>query len=387
MFLKFSHHSNIMMGSFKNIHLKKHNKKKNNKSFKELDLPLLDNTEFIRLKNNIISNVHDVGRGLSQICEIKRYEPSFNHKHELLFFIKPEITGVDNHVNISSVLDIIFDIFKEYNVFIEGVSVIGADYLKKYNLIADHYSVINRIAKQGVTALTEDALQRFKKVYGIDPKNPGNNIEILGGFQFLEKYKDFNPESLESLWDNSGFKKIASGTFVTKLKLFDKDIYLLNGFFPFRLKHYTSKGNSIIVFIISSNVDWKTLRDKMLGSTDPEKAYSGSIRRIFFEFKDKLNIKNVDTGFNCVHMSAGPIEALSEIIRFASRHDKDIILKPDETMIGKRFIDEGFSIAELEYFMSNPEIVYEGKLTSVFELTEENNIEHAIDKLKEIKKR
>ena len=122
--------------------------------------------------------------------------------------------------------------------------------------------------------------------------------------------------------------------------------------------------------------------DRMYRFFDYEK-YKKNIDGSF----SKLPAKNVDTGFNCVHMSAGPIEALSEIIRFASRHDKDIILKPDETMIGKRFIDEGFSIADLEYFMSNPEIVYEGKLTSVFELTEENNIEHAIDKLKEIKKR
>ncbi|MCD6227672.1 hypothetical protein J7J90_04215 [Candidatus Micrarchaeota archaeon] len=353
--------------------------------FRELGIPLLDNTELPKLKSDIISSVQDVGKGVYQIREVQKYTPNSNYKHELLFFIKPEVTDPDNHVDLSSVLDIIFNIFKEYSIFVEGIYTIGASYLKKYNLIANHYSVINRVAKEGIEALSNDALKMFNEVYNIDSKNPGDNVEILGGFQFLQKYKNFDPKSLELLWSNTGFKKIASGVFATKLKLFNKEIYLLNGFFPFRLEHYTSKGKSIVVMIISSNVGWDTLRNKMLGITDPQKAYDGSIRRILFEYKDRWSLKNVNTGYNCVHMSAGPIEALSEIVRFLSRYDNNVIIKPDETMIGKRFIDGGFSNDDLDYFMSNPKVLYKGRVTNIFDLTEENNIEEVISKLKEIK--
>ena len=158
-------------------------------------------------------------------------------------------------------------------------------------------------------------------------------------------------------------------------------MFLLNGFHPFQLYHFTKEGSFIIAIALASDTKWKILRENFIGATNPEKAAEGSLRRIFLEKKEEFGIPVVNQGYNCVHLSAGPVEALVELLRFCSNYEENRILKPEDTAIGKKFLKE-FDAETLEKIMENPKIDVDGKLLSVFDVTEETDTAQAISFLK-----
>ena len=331
-----------------------------------------------KLKSQIIKEIDNARKGNYLFKEIKRYKPNPDNKHEMIFFIKPELTGPN--INISLFLDIISKSFDKYSVSIDGIFVLGADYLKRYNIISKHYGVIYTLAKKGVEALSDEARAKFISIFNINP----DEVITLGAYQFLDKYRFFNPKSLDVLWENTNINRLASGTYCSKLKLHADNIYLINGFMPSQLSFFTDKGKSIVVMVVSSYNDWKILREEMIGFTDPKKAYERTIRRTILDEKELLNIKEVSQSRNGVHLSAGPIEALAELVRFASRYDKNQYIKPSDTAMGKKIINAGIPEDKLEWLITNPKVNYLDKNISIFDLTEGLNLEDTIGKIKNI---
>ncbi len=309
------------------------------------------------------------------IKELKQYTP-IEKKNELLFFFKPELL-VPESVNLEKILEITEEKFDEFGIEIESLSLVSGEYLKKHEIMAKHYGVINRIARFGKAELTTEALEKFKEIFGIEPEK----AEILGAFQFIDRFPFFNEFSLNVLWENLENKKLASGTYCEKIKVDEKRVFVLNGFHPFQLHHFTRKEAFLIVLAVSSDTDWKTLRQDFIGATNPEKAKEGSMRRIFLERKEELGIPVVAQGYNGVHLSAGPVEALVEILRFCSNYENNKLLKPEDTAIGKEFL-KTFEKNILEKIMENPKIEVEGKVISVFDLTEEMDVGEAIEVLR-----
>ena len=332
------------------------------------------------MKSKIIEKVND-GKENKVFREILLdYDPNMSKKHELIFFIKPELTSRDVDVDLNKVLDIIDEVFTKFDVGVNGILILGNEYLKKYDIMAQHYGVINRLAREGKDALSEDAIKRFKEIYGQSVEE----AEILGGFQFLKRFPFFNPRSLNVLWENLTLNKLASGTYSAKMKMGKEILYLINGFHPYQLEHFIGEGRTIVVMVVTSDTDWSVLRRDMIGATNPEKANPGSIRRILLERKDELHIDEVSQGYNGVHLSAGPIEGLAEMVRFLSDYEKNERLSPENTRMGKLILESGISKDELKWLLSNPIVEYEGKKISVFDLTEEVNLEDAIQKLKQV---
>lgn len=307
--------------------------------------------------------------------EIKKYSP-IEKSNELLFFFKPEIL-VDKNIDLKKVLEITFEKFNEFEIEIESLSIISGEYLKKHGIMAKHYGVINRIATNGKKELTSESLEKFKEIFGISAEE----AEILGAFQFLKKYPYFNEFSLNVLWENLENKKLASGTYCEKIKVGESYVYVLNGFHPYQLYHFTRKEAFIIVMALSSDTEWRVLRQDFIGATNPLEAKEKSLRKIFFEKRKELRIPVISQGYNGVHLSAGPVEALAEILRFCSNYEKNILLKPEDTAIGRKFL-EAFDEKTLEKIMENPKIKVDSKLTTVFDLTEEMNTSQAIEVLK-----
>jgi len=287
-----------------------------------------------------------------------------NAKNEFLFFIKPEITLPDPEIKLEAILNVIFEKIEAYNLKVQQVNVLSAKYLDKHNIIAQHYGVINKLANQAVTAMTDGAKAKFESLYGTQV----DSANVLGGFEVLKQFPEFNPTTLEYLWQNISAEKLAGGTYCIKVKFDGEEVYVIDGFHPRQLAHFVQKGRSIITFTLKGDVDWEVARGEFIGATNPAKAAPNSLRRLFLEQKDQLGLAEVSQGMNGVHLSAGPIEGLVELIRYNSNFEAGIRKSFDDYDFGKK-LAEKYSETQIEALMDNMSVQVNGKTESIFDLT------------------
>lgn len=298
-------------------------------------------------------------------------------KNEFLFFIKPEITLESNSIQLERILDLIQDKIEAFGFNVHNAKILTAKYLEQYNIIAQHYGVINKISSNAIQNMSESAKDKFKEIYG----KSVNEAKVLGGSEFLKQYPDFNAYALDYLWQNVDNKKLAGGTYCEVIKVDDETIYLINGFHPRQLKHFTEKGRSIVIMTLSSNLSWSEARNNFIGATNPTNANKGSLRREFLDNKNELGLSEVSQGVNGVHLSAGPVEALIELKRYNSNFaEKNGAKEFSDFNFGKT-LKENFN-GQFEDIVENTNVEVSGKATSVFDLTEEKNSDEAIAILK-----
>lgn len=299
-------------------------------------------------------------------------------KNEFLFFIKPEITLASSEIQLEKILELVQEKIEKTGLSIHDVKILSADYLKKYNIIAQHYGVINKIASNAVENMSESAKEKFEEIYG----KPVTEVKVLGGSEFLEQYPNFNAFTADYLWQNVGNKKLAGGTYCEVIKIDNETIYLINGFHPRQLEHFTEKGRSIVIMTLSGDLSWSDARSNFIGATDPSKANEGSLRRSFFENSEALGLAEVSQGVNGVHLSAGPVEALIELGRYNSDFSDEADAKNSSDYSFGKQLQEAFG-TKTEEILTNPNVSVNGKSTSVFDLTEEKDATEAIAILKE----
>lgn len=298
-------------------------------------------------------------------------------KNEYLLFLKPEITMPSETVQLEPVIDLILERMDAFGFVIHDVRILAASYLDAFNLIDQHYGVISQVSNQGLNAMTEGAKTRFKELFSVE----ADKSNVLGGMEFLRKFPFFNFHSLDCMWQNSENLKLASGTYVEKLRIDQETVYVLNAFHPKQLRHFTEPGRSIVLFNISGDRSWKEARESFAGATDPRKAVAGSLRRLLMERKEAFGIPEVSQSFNGIHLSAGPVEALIELHRFDSDHSN-----PEgesdfkDFSFGKDLIKVFGEIPEA--LLNNETIELEGKSTSIFDLTENLDSDQALLLLK-----
>lgn len=300
-------------------------------------------------------------------------------KNDYLLFLKPEITMPSETIRLEAVIDLLLEQLQAFDFVIHDVRILAASYLEAFNLIDQHYGVISLVSNQGLTAMTESAKRRFKEIYGVE----ADDSNVLGGMEFLRKYPFFNYHSLDCMWQNSDNLKLASGTYVEKLRIDQDVVYVLNAFHPKQLRHFTEPGRSIVLFNVSSNRSWKEARELFAGATDPRKAADGSLRRILMERKDEFGIPEVSQSFNGIHLSAGPVEALIELHRFDSDHSSlegEADFK--DFSFGKELIRTFGSIPPA--LLNNETLVVDGKSITVFDLTENLDSDQALVLLKKL---
>ncbi len=299
-------------------------------------------------------------------------------KNQYLFFIKPEITQKISSVKIMNILDIIFSKLDEYNFEINNVRLLGAKYMGDYDVIAQHYGVINQLSRNAFDNLSEASKQKFKEIYN---QSASKDI-ILGSLEFLANYPDYTPESLNDIWKDTPNHKLGGGTYICKIQIGAKDVFIVNGFHPMQLDHFTKEGRSIVAFTITSDIDWNIARTEFIGVTNPGSAKDGSLRKMFLEQKNELGLPEIDGSKNGVHLSAGPVEALVELMRFNSDRVNNIKLNIDDYSFGK-LLANSFPKDFIDKVLENKMSVYKDQNISVFDLTEEKNSQEAIEILKE----
>lgn len=336
--------------------------------------------DYKQLRGKIISFVEQSWDEHIYFKKIYFDEEDFG-RNEFLFFIKPEITEKSTKIKFSEVLDLIFTSIKEFNFKIHDVRILSSKYLADYNLIAAHYGVINKLSASPLKYLSKNAVEKFESNFNVDV----NQVQILGSLEFLKMFPDVNPVALDYLNQNIKSEKIAPGTYIQKVNIDGQEIFLVNSFHPRQLKHFTDPGRSIITFTLSGDVDWSVARNDFIGKTNPLEAKKGSIRNNLLVNKVSLGLESVSSSRNGVHLSAGPIEALAEMMRYGSDFSKNEIKRLSDFPFGRKFLTQ-FQQGESEYYLNNSLVKFNGAEISVFDLTEECNSDEAIEKLKKAEK-
>ncbi len=299
--------------------------------------------------------------------------------NEFLFFIKPEITVPSKSIRLENILNLVREKIKEFGLSIHNVKILSAKYLEQYNIIAQHYGVINKISSNAVQNISDHAKEKFKEIYG----KSVNEVKVLGGLELLEQYPNFNAYVADYLWQNLENKKLAGGTYCEMIKVDDETIYLINGFHPRQLKHFTEKGRSIAVMTLSGDLSWSDARNNFIGATNPSNANKGSLRREFLDNKAALGLSEVSQGVNGVHLSAGPVEALIELKRYNSNFAVPNGIKDFSEFSFGKILKENFG-QEFDKIVENSNVHINGRSISIFDLTEEKNSLEVIDLLKSV---
>ncbi len=299
-------------------------------------------------------------------------------RNEFLFFIKPEITKLGEEDKKRKILDFLFGKISLFDFTIHDVRILGAYYLEKYDIIARHYGVINSLSREPLRYITEDAKNKFRETFGMKAEESS----ILGSLAFLEQFPSYTPEKLQQLWQSSATTKLSGGNYCARVTVDGNEIFLVNGFHPKQLVHFTAKGRSIVTFRLSSDTDWSVARNEFIGKTNPADAKQGSLRNELLMQKELFGLSDVSASENGFHLSAGPVEGLVELIRYGSDLEKKHVRTPGDFSFGKE-MQRHFSPDEIVKFCENAELNFHGKKTSVFDLTEEKNSDEAIKLLQE----
>ncbi len=311
------------------------------------------------------------------------YESIYNYNgtsdliHEFLFFIKPEITVKSREIDLNAILKLVFEKFIQYDVQVKDIRMLAASYLEKQDIIARHYGVINSLSRKPMEYLSGEAIGKFTALYGKLPEQ----VAVLGSIEFLQRYTGYTPFSLDELWQKSKTEKLAGGTYCAVIPVDGKDIYLINGFHPKQLIHFTEKGRSIVAFTLAGNMDWRIARNDFIGKTNPADAIPGSLRRELLNRRQEFGLSAVSSSQNGFHLSAGPVEGLAELMRYCSDYAEVNVKTPDDFLFGRQ-LRPHFSEEVIGLICSNHLVEYRGEKIRTFDLTEEKNSSEALQMLK-----
>lgn len=297
-------------------------------------------------------------------------------KHQFLFFMKPEITLEHKEIRLDSILRMMMEQLNAFQLNIEYAALLGAAYLEKFDIIAQHYGMINAMSRDPKQYLTEESQAKFESVY----HKSFHTCRIIGSLEFLNEFKAFDAESLNELWQNTTYTKIGGGAYCAPIELAGETLFMLNGFHPLQLQHFIKPGRSIVIFALRGNIDWSVARNQFIGKTNPSDAAPGSLRNLLLKNQEALGLELVSAGMNGFHLSAGPLEGLVELMRYESDFSTGNIKSASDFVFG-RLLKEKFSETDIRKMCKNEMMHFQGKNTGTFDLTEEKNNDEAISLL------
>jgi len=318
--------------------------------------------------HSIVEARKRLNHGPTQHHSVLPYGDTVIAANEPLLFIKPEVCALPESA-MAEALALVLHQLSRFGVTVTGCAVVGGPYLATQGIMQRHYGIINGIARCGKQEMSDAAHREFERVFGATAQSE----EVLGAFQFLEEYPSFNAHSLIDLWQQSSFVKLGSGVYCARVPVGDRTVYVLNGFHPLQLAHYTQEHAAIVACSLQSDTTWALLRSDMVGTTNPLAAKRHSIRWAFLDSAKHLGIPTGDYFYNYVHMSGGPLEGIAETIRFMSNFDRSDVLTPDATAGGRYMLEAGIQPTLLAAILENPPVMIDGIRTSPFEITEDMN--------------
>lgn len=305
-----------------------------------------------------------------------RSEKPVNAQHEFLFFIKPEITLSSASIQLKDILELVFGKLDEFSLQIRDIRILTASYLQQYDIIAQHYGVINALSRKPLEYLSKEAREKFRLLYGKDPEA----VTLMGSIEWLSRFPGYTPFSLDDLWQSRKTEKLAGGTYCARIEEEGMEIFLINGFHPKQLIHFTEPGRSIIAFTLIGNLDWQVARNNFIGKTNPSDAAEGSLRHEILRHREAFGLQAVSSSQNGFHLSAGPVEGLVELIRYCSDYDTGCMADPQAFLFGRQ-LQEHFTRERIQWICQNNLVEFQGEKIRTFDLTEEKNSLQALQLL------
>ncbi|MBN1414110.1 MAG: hypothetical protein JW973_03325 [Bacteroidales bacterium] len=329
---------------------------------------------FTAIETIILKALHNVHENKLEYEQLYGSADKSTRENEFLFFIKPELTMKSPLIKFDLILKMLFEQFKKFRLVLKDMRILSAQYLKTYNIIAQHYGVINAVSASPRVNMTDDAKERFQILTG----KSINEVRILGSLEIHEQYPDFSSSSLDYLWQNVRTEKLAGGTYQAKVFIDGEELYIINGFHPRQLEHYIQPGRCIITMTLSGDLSWKEARNAFIGLTNPEDAQPGSLRNILLRNQSLYGLQTVSSSRNGFHLSAGPIEGLVELMRYTSNFSTNNIYNYTDFSFGQK-LAEKFGDAITTSILQNMAVDTGGKKITIFDLTEEKNSGEALD--------
>ncbi len=286
--------------------------------------------------------------------------------NDFVLFMKPEITSQIGFGDFMKLFSEARNVMASHRIHINQVFLLSAGYLARHHVIEEHYKAIHDGAKDPLRSFTCKAIDTFIQIYGMHP----GEANVLGGWEMLKRYPDLDALKLNDLWLRNAFCKLDSGMYCSKIRVDSEEVFLVNGFAPKQIAHYTADDRFIILFDLSANLDWQIIRYDFCGTTSPSDAKPGSLRNNLFA-KQKHYQVEVDISNNGFHVSAGPLEALKEKMNFLRVSD------PGTIPFGKKLLQH-FSRDEVHNMLSNPSLTVNDSVSSIFNITEDLNSDEAL---------
>jgi hypothetical protein len=167
------------------------------------------------------------------------------------------------------------------------------------------------------------------------------------------------------LFANAAVSRLGPGTYAAPVRIDGATVVILNGFHPRQLSFFTADDAACAFLHASSPTDWEVLRLELIGATDPSKAGTRSIRGTLYADPAAYGLAAVNSNFNGVHMSAGPLEGLGELMRFFGE------VKPlADWSFARTLAAAGASADDVTELLDNPVLEAGGERGTAFDLTE-----------------
>ncbi|EOD03673.1 hypothetical protein EMIHUDRAFT_471332 [Emiliania huxleyi CCMP1516] len=158
-------------------------------------------------------------------------------------------------------------------------------------------------------------------------------------------------------------------------------IFVINGFYMAMREKYTKPSASIYYYLVEwdpAKLSWGDFREKVLGGTDPAMAADGSARKeIFAKWKALGLASEPNVGDNGMHASASPFEAMAERLNWVGA-------KLEEDAFGKAMLQAGIPRATIMEWTKDPQVAFEGKKQSLFDLLEDLDYADCLAKAQKI---
>ena len=276
-------------------------------------------------------------------------------------------------------LVLILEKLKKSELEVKSIIALSGDYLDTYGIMSSHYGVIDSVARDPITEISDQGKGEFVNLSG----RPMADSRVMGAFEYLSLHKELSADELGRMWLERGYNKLSGGTYCQFIK--DEDLYLFNGFYPRLLENFTRSGSSILAFIVQGDIEWSVARQSLVGATNPEEAMTGSIRAELLQQREALCIEEISPNLNGVHLSAGPVEGLVELRRFTTDYGVAGEKRPITDFQFGRALSAELSDREIESVLGNTSVSVDQERISIFDLTEELDSKEAMELLKWIR--
>jgi len=284
-------------------------------------------------------------------------------KHSAYVFIKP-------HANNDKVQCLMNLKLKCSGITVISEGEIKAEEIDSKQLIDNHYGAIAAKAVKLTPAelnVQPKAQEAFQKMTGQSWQDAVQKGQVYNAMDACKKL-GISTNDLGKKWGTlkvgSTLLKFGGGFYCGHVD----GIFVINGFYMSMRGAFTAPGTSIHYYEVEWNpkdLAWADFRDKILGGTDPSKAHVDSARRLIHGNWKNLGLTHCpNTGDNGVHASASPFEALAEKGNWLG-HDIS------KDTFGKGMLASGVTLAMLKAWCDDPQVNFEGKKQSLFDLVED----------------